>query len=317
MKQCATVALGAARFSTFANFGLPIGRTGLHSKPELFSKLGFDKTVVCDHPIYVPGDLTDKAFQQILRSQRAACLLSIDDFPSHVEWENLVKGGALNPKEVLDASNLEPLPRAPQKALTWSPADIPRKPHMEPEGLELLSVSLKDSRCFLEYGAGGSTVLAGEMGVGTIYAVESDRGFLDAVKGAVAEIASGPTLIDHYVDIGPTVEWGNPRDSSKAASWPLYASSIWSRILAGGSPRPDLVLIDGRFRVACFLATLVFARPGTTILFDDYHVRPHYHVAENFLKPIGRAGRMAEFRTLGTAPPEAMLALMAHSTTYA
>lgn len=188
---------------------------------------------------------------------------------------------------------------------------------MEPEGLELLTARLADVDCFLEYGAGGSTVLAGGMGVGTIYSVESDRGFLNAVKGAVSENSSAAVLFDHYVDIGPTVEWGNPKDSSKAASWPLYASSIWSEIVSQGLVQPDLVLIDGRFRVACFLATLHFSRPGTTLLFDDYHERPHYHVVEKYLQPVGRAGRMAEFRTESAPPPEAMLDLMAYSTTYA
>jgi hypothetical protein len=319
IKQCATAALGAARFSTFANFGLPIGRSGLHCKPELFASMGFDKTIVCDQPIFAPGNLTDQKFQEILHSQQTACLLKADSFPPPVEWENLVKSGALHPLKLVGEYEAHSQPKGQNdpKIFTWSPADIPRKPHMELEGLELLTSRLSESSCFMEYGAGGSTVLAGELGVSTVYSVESDRGFLDAVKGAVAETASGPTLIDHYVDIGPTAEWGNPKDSSKAANWPLYASSIWCRILEGGSAQPDLVLIDGRFRVACFLATLHFSKPGTTILFDDYHDRPNYHVVEKYLKPINRAGRMAEFRTEGVPPPEAMLDLMAHSTIYA
>ena len=315
VKQCATVSLGAVRISTFANFGLPIGRSGLHSKPELFSKLGFDKALVCDKPINVLGDLTDTSYQQILFSQRMACLLESNEFPSPIEWENLVLGGDLNPCH--SPSDIKLAPQSPFKAPTWSSKDIPHRPHMEPEGLNLLASLLKDSDCFLEYGAGGSTVMAGEIGVDTIYSVESDRGFLDAVKGAVAETESNASLIDHFVDIGPTVEWGNPKDSSKAADWPLYASSIWSRILEGGTPQPDLVLIDGRFRVACFLAALHFSRPGTTILFDDYLDRPHYHVVEKYLKPVGHYGRMAEFRTEATPPPEAIVDLMAYSTTFA
>jgi hypothetical protein len=318
IKQCATAALGAVRFSTFANFGLPIGRTGLHCKPELFASMGFDKAVVCDHAIYVPGDLTAQKFQEILRSQRAACLKDSDGFPSFVEWENLVKSGVLHPRKLVGEyeTNAKP-PQETPEIISWSPTDIPQRPHMEPEGLELLTARLADAICFLEYGAGGSSVLAGEIGVSTIYSVESDRGFLDAVKGAVVATASEANLIDHYVDIGPTVEWGNPKDSSKAASWPLYASSIWNQILTQDSPQPDLVLIDGRFRVACFLATLHFARPGTTILFDDYHDRPNYHVVEKYLSPVARFGRMAEFRTEAAPPPEAMVDLMAYSTIFA
>lgn len=317
VKQCATVSLGAVRFSTFANFGLPIGRTGLHSKPELFSKLGFDKTIVCDHPIHMPGDLTDSNFQQVLRSQQRACLLDANEFPTPIQWENLVLGGTLDPQADLSATDTEFTQQVQAKAQAWSSSDIPRQPHMELEGLERLSARLADVDCFLEYGAGGSTVLAAEMGVSTIYSVESDRGFLDAVKGAVCETASSVELIDHHVDIGATAEWGNPKDSSQAANWPLYASSIWSKILELDSRQPDLVLIDGRFRVACFLATLHFAKPGTTILFDDYHDRQHYHVVEKYLKPIARFGRMAEFRTETAPPPEALIDLMTYSTTFA
>lgn len=188
---------------------------------------------------------------------------------------------------------------------------------MEPEGLKILDSRLAKASIFLEYGAGGSTVLASEMGVRTIYSVESDRGFLDAVTGAVAETKSEANLIDHFVDIGPTAEWGNPKDSTKAAKWPHYASSIWTRIFEENLPHPDLILIDGRFRVACFLACLHFAKPGTTILFDDYYDRPHYHVVEKYLTPVSRNGRMAEFRTEEAPPPRATLDLLAHSTIYA
>jgi hypothetical protein len=46
--------------------------------------------------------------------------------------------------------------------------------------------------------------------------------------------------------------------------------SPWRR----GAVKPDLVLIDGRFRLACFLHPLLAAAPGTPILFDDYTNRP-------------------------------------------
>lgn len=317
VKQCATVALGAARISTFPNFGLPIGRTGLHSKPELFSKLGFDRTVVCDRRIFVPGELTDAKFHEILNSQKAACLKNSDEFPSPVEWENLVLSEPLRPRRSADAEMPKIERSEAPGIISWLPSDIAEVPHMEEAGLGVLKDRLRESKCFLEYGAGGSTVLAAKLGLNAIYSVESDQCFLAAVKGAVAATESDVSLIDHYVDIGPTVEWGNPKDSTKAANWPLYASSIWNRILAEKSVQPDLVLIDGRFRVACFLATLHFAKPGTTILFDDYLDRPHYHVVEKYLKPVSRFGRMAEFRTVNAPPPEAMADLMAYSTTFA
>jgi hypothetical protein len=107
--------------------------------------------------------------------------------------------------------------------------------------------------------------------------------------------ATHTAFIGHHADIGPTREWGNPADRSKVHLWPRYCSGVWARIANERLPQPDLVLIDGRFRVACLLATLVMGRPGTRILFDDYFDRPAYHRVETWAMPIGRAGRMAEF----------------------
>jgi len=315
IKTCATSALGAAKISTFANFALPIGRTGLHSRPEIFDRFGFANTVVCDVPFEAPGALQHERFQQIMDAQKRVTMENSARFPSPSRWLQQVRSGALDPQKLLGGSAKDFLEEvAPERA--WSAADIPRVPHMEAEGVKLLKERLADCSCFLEYGAGGSTVLAAEMGVPAIYSVESDRVFLDAVKAAVEERTDGTKLVDHYVDIGPTAEWGNPRDSSQAAKWPLYPSSIWNDIIAREGEEPELVLIDGRFRVACFLATLMFAKPETTILFDDYYDRPHYHTVEKYIAPVSRAGRMAEFRTTGTPPRAALIDLMAHSTNF-
>ena len=59
--------------------------------------------------------------------------------------------------------------------------------------------------------------------------------------------------------------------------------------------RPEVVLIDGRFPVACFLATILFARPGCPILFDDFQDRPYYHSVRKFAADGSTFGRMTEF----------------------
>ena len=74
---------------------------------------------------------------------------------------------------------------------------------------------------------------------------------------------------------------------SSAATWPkfhTYPMVPWDLARARGLA-PDLVLVDGRFRAACFLASLLFARPGAVILFDDYVDRPFYHTVEAFGTP--------------------------------
>jgi hypothetical protein len=166
---------------------------------------------------------------------------------------------------------------------------------MEDEGRSLLEERLVSAKCFLEYGAGGSTVMAANLGVPAIISVESDADYLAATEEAVKAHSQSTIFYAHHADIGPTGEWGKPIDRSKIDHWPRYAGSVWSRIESEKLPQPDLVLIDGRFRVASVLATMLMAKNGTRILFDDYYDRPFYHIIEKYVRPKGRAGRMAEF----------------------
>jgi hypothetical protein len=59
--------------------------------------------------------------------------------------------------------------------------------------------------------------------------------------------------------------------------------------------RPDLVLIDGRFRVACLMTVLLRIQRPVRVLFDDYADRPKYQRAEALVRPRRMIGRMAEF----------------------
>lgn len=164
---------------------------------------------------------------------------------------------------------------------------IPTVPWMPPEETALLTEKLKQSECYLEYGAGGSTVLASNIGVKNIYSVESNRKFLN-------EIAKIANFIPIYVDIGPTKGLGYPLDESNKANWPQYTTKPWELC------SPDLILIDGRFRTSCLLHSLGYAAPGTTILMDDYRKRHHYHVVE----PDDVVGRMGVFIVKDQQIPE-------------
>ncbi|WP_240997067.1 hypothetical protein, partial [Pseudomonas viridiflava] len=39
--------------------------------------------------------------------------------------------------------------------------------------------------------------------------------------------------------------------------------------------QPDVILIDGRFRIACFVTAYLRATKPMIVLFDDYLDRPH------------------------------------------
>ena len=69
-----------------------------------------------------------------------------------------------------------------------------------------------------------------------------------------------------------------------------YFNWIWTQDIL-----PDTVLIDGRFRVCCFLTSIKYANENTKIIFDDYNNRPYYHVVEKFIKKEQTCGRQALF----------------------
>ena len=93
-----------------------------------------------------------------------------------------------------------------------------------------------------------------------------------------------------HVDVGPLGNWGRPVGYSHAENFSTYTDSIWSHVL-----KPDLIIVDGRFRVACFLTSLKNADEGALIFFDDYTNRPHYHYVENYVSRVEVCGRQSMF----------------------
>lgn len=94
--------------------------------------------------------------------------------------------------------------------------------------------------------------------------------------------------------MGEVKEWGAPKTNDKFENFWAYMSRPW-QIARDQHLHPDVVFIDGRFRVASFLFSLVSSRVGTQILFDDYFDRPHYFIVEQFCQFESRHGRMAVF----------------------
>ncbi|NCQ22941.1 MAG: hypothetical protein COW54_12225 [Rhodobacteraceae bacterium CG17_big_fil_post_rev_8_21_14_2_50_63_15] len=150
------------------------------------------------------------------------------------------------------------------------------------------------ARAILEYGSGGSTVMAAEMPGKRVWSVESDADWATMMRGW---FEANPPVHDTQVeivwcDIGPTKAWGHPRDKSGWQRYARYPLGIWER----ADVTPDLVLVDGRFRTGCALAAAFHAKAPLRLMFDDYVPRHHYHAVEDFIgAPRRVVGRMAEF----------------------
>jgi hypothetical protein len=154
----------------------------------------------------------------------------------------------------------------------------------------LLSATLKGQHCYLEFGCGGSTVLAASLGIPKVTSVDSDPAWMDKVASQpqVKAIQFQPVLIN----LGPTKDWGRPQDSRQAFGWPAYSSAVWDQL----TQAPGLVLIDGRFRVACALQTLLHCPAKTTLAFHDFWPREHYHCVLKHLRCVARADSLAIFK---------------------
>ncbi|TDQ54559.1 hypothetical protein [Phaeovulum veldkampii] len=162
-----------------------------------------------------------------------------------------------------------------------------------PEGESLfLRKAYTSAHVILEYGSGGSSILASEQPGKLVFSVESDRNWAIRLQAEIdARDLLSPAHLYH-VDIGPTGEWGRPVSPDAWTRFHRYPLAIWDEPFFR---QPDVVLIDGRFRPACFMAVLLRTRKPVTVLFDDYTTRPAYHSVEDFLTPSEIVGRMAVF----------------------
>ena len=166
------------------------------------------------------------------------------------------------------------------------------------------AAGLRAAQVVLEYGSGGSTVLAAEMGK-TVFSVESDAEWLQGMRDWFTRHPAKGKLVLHHADIGPTGKWGMPTGPKAFRRFPGYALDIWDH---PDFEHPDLVLIDGRFRPACLLATAFRITRPVTVLFDDYTGREPYHAIEAMFRPVALHGRMAEFHLEPTPIPADKLA---------
>lgn len=151
---------------------------------------------------------------------------------------------------------------------------------------------------YLEYGAGASTLAAYDLNRQFV-TVESDQHFLKSVEDACSSRSPDQERdlgVFIHADIGPTGTWGKPLFPSipRPNRWKSYPYAPWARL--GNHFRSDLILVDGRFRVACALTVALQQQNSSWLLmFDDYADRREYWATESFLRLRERCGRMAIF----------------------
>lgn len=164
-------------------------------------------------------------------------------------------------------------------------------PHLDLEEINFLESRLNQSSVYLEFGAGGSTVLAGKSNTITkAVVVETDLDYLRKVR----DLVPPEKFFFLFFDVGPTATWGKPKSRIKEETFHLYSRQAF-QYLRDMKLSPDLIFIDGRFRVQTFARSYLSSKPGTRIIVDDFDDRPNYQAISTILKPAARIGTMAEF----------------------
>jgi hypothetical protein len=152
----------------------------------------------------------------------------------------------------------------------------------------LLRAAASGAARMLEFGCGGSTALLLDAGRGCLLSVDSDADWL----ARVARHNPGTRLAQHHADLGPCGEWGWPLlKPEPVVAW-RYWGAPWLAM-----PEADLVLVDGRYRVACALAAHGRLAPSGHLAMHDFWPRHAYRDAlAPFFEVVGSAGTLALLR---------------------
>jgi hypothetical protein len=157
------------------------------------------------------------------------------------------------------------------------------EPCLGKNDLNIFYKYLDNKNVYFEYGSGGSTYQASiRENIKTIYSVESDLSWQKKLK---QEITSSNI---HYIYNEMDTErntWGHPGKNATNIQKINYSNHM-RNLSKEEQGNIDLVLIDGRFRVACCLKCYDIIKEDCLIIFDDFLDRPHYHIVLKFFDII-------------------------------
>ena len=163
------------------------------------------------------------------------------------------------------------------------PEKIKCKPHLNDiELIAFLSLLTKDT-IFFETGSGCSSIIAKYYAKKT-YAIEGCKHFY--------EYGINNGLKDNLIfkDLKPdNPTWSYPGKNSNQNDYINYFTSYKKEYNA------DVILIDGRFKIATAMDIFNKIRNDTIILLHEYNLRPQYYIIEKYYKYIYHWGSLFAF----------------------
>ena len=107
-------------------------------------------------------------------------------------------------------------------------AQPPKLTMPEAESAAVLA-AYQSAEVILEYGTGGSTVLAADLPGRRVFSVESSAEWLAMMQDWFTAQPPKAQLVLHHANIGPTRKWGYPASTDRVDRWALYPVSVWDR----------------------------------------------------------------------------------------
>ncbi|TVL55390.1 hypothetical protein A9X76_10320 [Brachyspira hyodysenteriae] len=163
---------------------------------------------------------------------------------------------------------------------------------------ELFVKSISESKEYLEFGSGGSTFIVLKTTNANIISIESDINWINHMRDnkTIFEEEQFCRLKFVHIDIGEISIMGMPKDKSKLESYPKYSEEIFKILDKNHINKIDTVLIDGRFRVACVLNTILNCNKNIKIIIHDFFNREEYHILLNYLDTIEKSNSLGVFK---------------------
>ena len=144
---------------------------------------------------------------------------------------------------------------------------------------------LNNATIYIEFGCGGSTYQASiRDNITHIYSIESDKEWINKLNKIFS--SNKINFIYNEMDTKPNT-WGLPGINSTDIQKINYSSQLYN-LNKNIIDNINLILIDGRFRVACCLKSFLVINNNCLILFDDFLNRPVYHIVLEFFDIIDK-----------------------------
>lgn len=160
---------------------------------------------------------------------------------------------------------------------------------------KLFDKTVKKSKMYLEFGMGGSTFRALQNSRATVYSIDSSYDWIKFMRQYLfIRNMEKKRLSLIHIDIGSTQEWGYPIGDNSKEQFPNYSASIFALI---EKKTLDTVFIDGRFRVACILKTILdcYSIDNLVIMIHDFWDREYYHTVLKYLDEVDSAETLGVF----------------------